>query len=145
MGWELSGPFDHAMRTHSSVRQNQESSQAEIGIMRDLETKKGRRRSPRAARTSSESRRRHSGFPNTQTGNPHILGQTPKNWRWHYNHDIRGQKHERYFCKGSVKGRGLLLFFGLSSRSAYEITACATVIAIKSIAQGFANRSRTLD
>ena len=53
MGWELSGPFDHAMRTHSSVRQNQESSQAEIGIMRDLETKKGRSRSPRAARTSS--------------------------------------------------------------------------------------------
>ena len=38
MGWELSGPFDHAMRTHSSVRQNQESSRAEIGIMRDLET-----------------------------------------------------------------------------------------------------------
>ena len=66
----LSGRFDHAMRTHLSVRQNQESSRAEIGIMRDLETKKGRSRSPRSARTSSESRRRHSGFPNTKTGNP---------------------------------------------------------------------------
>ena len=139
MGWELSGRFDHAMRTHSSVRQNQESSRAEIGIMRDLETKKGRSRSPRAAQTSSESRRRHSGFPNTRRGNPLILGQTPNDWRWGYNHDIRGQKHERYFCKGSVKGRGLFLFFGLSIRSAYEITSCATVIAIKSITQGFAN------
>lgn len=82
MGWELSGHFDHAMRTHSSVRQNQESSRAEIGIMRDLETKKGRSRSPRAARTSSESRRRHSGFANTQRENSLILGQTPNDWRW---------------------------------------------------------------
>lgn len=141
----VSGRFDHAMRTHSSVRQNQESSRAEIGIMRDLENKKGRSRSPRAARTSSESRRRHSGFANTQTENPLILEQTPNDWRWGQNHDICGQKHERYFCKGSVKGRGLFLFFGLSSRSAYEITSCATVIAIKSITQGFANRSSTLD
>ena len=70
MGSELSGCFDHAMRTHSSVRQNQESSRAEIGIMHDFETKKGRSRSPRAARTSSESRRRHSGFTNAKTGNP---------------------------------------------------------------------------
>ena len=145
MGSELSGCFDHAMRTHSSVTQNQESSRAEIGIMRDLENKKGRSRSPRAARTSSESRWRHSCFANTQTENPLILDQTPNDWRWGYNHDIRGQKHEMYFCKGSVKGRGLFLFFGLSSRSAYEITSCATVIPIESVAERFANRTRTLE